>query len=78
MARDQFRVLQGGSSAPSAVAALVDPVAFQRMCLEAYEASQVARGFSPVTMDNWNATLERFLAACAGRRGRSLVRMWIG
>jgi hypothetical protein len=33
-------------------------------CLEGYEASQVARGFSQTTMDNWAGALERFLAAC--------------
>ena len=66
-------MLQGGSSAPSAVPALVDPVVFQRRCLEAYEASQVARGFSPVTMENWNATLERFLTAC-GRPAWEITR----
>jgi hypothetical protein len=42
----------------------VDPVAFHAACLEAYEASQVARGFSQTTMDNWAGVLERFLIAC--------------
>jgi integrase/recombinase XerD len=42
----------------------VDPAAFQTACLEAYEASQVARGFSQTTMDNGAGALERFLAAC--------------
>jgi integrase/recombinase XerD len=42
----------------------VDPVAFHAACLEAYEASQVARGFSQTTMDNWAGVLEWFLVAC--------------
>src|SRR5688572_4705584 len=73
VARDRFRVLPGGSSARSAAPTLVDPTAFQAACLEAYQASQAARGFSPVTMDNWNATLERFLAAC-GRPAWEITR----
>jgi integrase/recombinase XerD len=71
--RDRFRLLSGGSSARSAAPTLVDPTAFQAACLEAYQASQAARGFSPVTMDNWNATLERFLAAC-GRPAWEITR----
>ena len=41
-----------------------DPKAFQAGCIEAYQASQVARGFSPLTIGNGTGTLERFLAAC--------------
>jgi integrase/recombinase XerD len=42
----------------------VDPVEFQDVCLQAYEASQIARGFSQTSMDNGAGVLERFLAAC--------------
>ena len=44
--------------------AVADPEVFERGCLDAYEASQLARGFSPVTMENGAGVLERFLAAC--------------
>src|SRR5882762_6640385 len=59
------------SSAPAAPAA--DPVAFQDGCLLAFEASQVARGFSRNSMDNGAAVLERFLAAC-GRPAWDVTR----
>jgi integrase/recombinase XerD len=57
-------VLRGGSAATAVPRVAADPAAFQAACLEAYEASQVARGFSQTTMDNWAGALERFLAAC--------------
>ncbi len=60
----RLRVVSGGAAATARPSGISDPSAFQSLCLEAYEASQVARGFSPVTMENWNATLERFLTAC--------------
>lgn len=41
-----------------------DPDAYQAGCIEAYQASQVARGFSQLTIDNGTGTLERFLATC--------------
>lgn len=41
-----------------------DPLAYQARCIEAYQASQVARGFSPLTIGNGTGTLERFLNAC--------------
>ena len=41
-----------------------DPVAYQASCIEAYQASQTARGFSPLTIGNGTGTLERFLGAC--------------
>jgi site-specific recombinase XerD len=53
--------------------ATADPVTFQLACLEAYEASQVARGFSQTTIDNWAGVLERFLAAC-GRPAWEVTR----
>jgi site-specific recombinase XerD len=41
-----------------------DPLVYQASCIEAYQASQTARGFSPLTIGNGTGTLERFLAAC--------------
>lgn len=64
MARGQLRVLPGASPVTAPPKVAVDPVAFHAACLEAYEASQVARGFSQTTMDNWAGMLERFLVAC--------------
>ncbi len=52
------------ASAPAAVAAPPDPGAYQVRCIEDYQASQAARGFSTLTIDNGAAALERFLAAC--------------
>src|SRR5215510_11250450 len=50
-----------------------DPVAFQEECLRAFEASQVARGFSELTIGNGAGTLQRFLAAC-GRPAWEVTR----
>jgi site-specific recombinase XerD len=52
------------SASAAAVAAPPDPGAYQARCIEDYQASQTARGFSTLTIDNGTATLERFLAAC--------------
>jgi integrase/recombinase XerD len=52
------------SASATAVAAPPDPGAYQARCIEDYQASQTARGFSALTIDNGTATLERFLAAC--------------
>jgi integrase/recombinase XerD len=53
------------ASAPAtAVVAPSDPGAYQARCIEDYQSSQAARGFSTLTIDNGTATLERFLAAC--------------
>lgn len=53
------------ASAPTtAMPAPADPGAYQARCLEDYQSSQAARGFSTLTIDNGAATLERFLAAC--------------
>lgn len=41
-----------------------DPAAYQARCIEDYQTSQVARGFSTLTIDNGAGTLERFLSAC--------------
>jgi integrase/recombinase XerD len=61
----QFRVLPGGAGSSSVLADRPDPMAFHAACVEAYAASQVARGFSQTTMDNGAGVLDRFLAACA-------------
>jgi site-specific recombinase XerD len=49
---------------PARSGAPPDPQSYQAGCIEAYQASQVARGFSQLTIDNGTGTLERFLAAC--------------
>jgi integrase/recombinase XerD len=41
-----------------------EPLVYQASCIEAYQASQAARGFSPLTIGNGTGTLERFLDAC--------------
>ena len=41
-----------------------DPLVYQASCIEAYQASQTARGFSPLTIGNGTGVLERFLDAC--------------
>ena len=70
----QLRVLPGGSAAPpSALATAADPMTFHAACVEAYVASQVARGFSQTTMDNGAGVLERFLTAC-GRPAWEITR----
>lgn len=70
--RDGLRLVSGGAEV-SRVETAEDPTAFQDRCLEAYVVSQVARGFSPVTMDNGAGVLERFLAAC-GRPAWDVTR----
>jgi integrase/recombinase XerD len=70
----KLRVLPGGSAAHlSAVATAADPMTFHAACVEAYAASQVARGFSQTTMDNGAGVLERFLTAC-GRPAWEITR----
>jgi integrase/recombinase XerD len=39
-----------------------DPGAFQQACIDAFGGSQVAQGFSQITIDNGTGVLERFLA----------------
>ena len=39
-----------------------DPGVFQQECLDGFVASQVAQGFSQITIDNGTGVLERFLA----------------
>jgi integrase/recombinase XerD len=55
-----LRVVRGGAEAALVVAA--DPARFQVDCAEAFAASWVARGFSPVTVDSATSRLERVLA----------------
>jgi integrase/recombinase XerD len=52
------------SGRPGLPGPLPDADTYQVACIEAYQASQVARGFSPLTIGNGAGTLERFLAAC--------------
>lgn len=51
-----------GSLAAAREPATADPQRFQEECVEAYLASWVARGFSPVTIENDSGVLERMLA----------------
>ena len=54
-----------GAAAPAghpADEAQFDPLAFQARCLGGFTASQVARGFSPVTIEIDTGVLDRFLA----------------
>jgi integrase/recombinase XerD len=51
------------ASASAAVAAApLDPVAYQAQCIEDYQSSQAARGFSTLTIDNGTASGERMRA----------------
>lgn len=43
----------------------VDPLVYQAGCVDGFVASQVARGFSAVTIHNGTGVLERFLALAA-------------
>ena len=56
-----MRVIEG-SVAAAREPATADPQRFQEQCVEAYLASWVARGFSPVTIENDSGVLERMLA----------------
>jgi integrase/recombinase XerD len=74
VARIGLRVLPGGAGGAAASAGpAADPVSFQEECLRAFEVSQVARGFSQMTIGNAAGTLERFLAAC-GRPAWEITR----
>jgi site-specific recombinase XerD len=42
-----------------------DPGVFQQECIDAFVGSQVAQGFSQITIDNGTGVLERFLALAA-------------
>jgi integrase/recombinase XerD len=71
--RGGLRVVAGGAVAEAIDNASPDPAAFQEECLRAFEASQVARGFSGQTIVNGAATLQRFLDAC-GRPAWEVTR----
>ena len=73
MAGDGLRLVPGGVPGVAPGGPAADPVTFQDGCLLAFEASQVARGFSRNSMDNGAAVLERFLAAC-GRPAWDVTR----
>ena len=73
MAREGLRLVTGGAASTAPAAPAADPVAFQDGCLLAFEASQVARGFSQTSMDNGAGVLERFLTAC-GRPAWDVTR----
>ena len=72
MERVGLRVVAGGAAA-EAIEVPPDPAAFQEECLRAFEASQVARGFSELTIVNGAGTLQRFLDAC-GRPAWEVTR----
>jgi integrase/recombinase XerD len=73
MAGNGFRLVAGGAAVAVADGPAADPAEFQARCLLAFEASQVARGFSQTSMDNGSGVLERFLAAC-GRPAWDVTR----
>lgn len=58
-----LKVISGGSGALADGCVDLDPAQFQSECMEAYVASWVARGYSPVTIENATGLLDRVLAA---------------
>ena len=61
MDRPSLRVIPGAVVAVG-VGVAADPVAFQVGCVDQYWASCVARGFSPITIENNSGVLDRVLA----------------
>ena len=62
-----LRLVEGaGAAACGSPSAPPDPGAFQHAYVDAFVASQVAQGFSEITIENGTGVLERFLAL-AGR-----------
>jgi integrase/recombinase XerD len=59
--RPSLQVVRG-AAAPAVPGPALDPLGFQASCVGGFVASQVARGFSPVTIDNDTGVLDRFLA----------------
>jgi integrase/recombinase XerD len=57
----RLQLIQGQTVSPAVQP--MDPWQFQTRCVEAYVLSWVARGFSPVTVDNDTGVLERMLTA---------------
>ncbi len=72
MAGTRLRVVEGAGGLVGAEAAgrrddgparrAPDPGVFQQECIDAFVGSQVAQGFSQITIDNGTGVLERFLA----------------
>ena len=58
------------SAPPVLPGAPPDPLVYQASCIEAYQASQAARGFSPVTIGNGAGTLNGSSPRAAARPGR--------
>lgn len=63
MVVDGLRLVRGGAGPAAVIDALVDPVAFQDSCVEAFRVSQAVRGFARTSMENNAGVLDRFLAA---------------
>jgi site-specific recombinase XerD len=61
VAGPRLRVIDGRAIQPELLPS--DPLVFQATCVEAFVASWQARGFSPVTIENDTALLERMLTA---------------
>ena len=57
-------LVQGGAAPLPTLNTMVDPVAFQDSCVEAFRTSQAVRGFAPTSMENTAGVLDRFLSAC--------------
>jgi hypothetical protein len=69
VAREGLRLVTGGAASTAPAAPAADPAAFQDGCLLAFEASQVARGFSQASMDNGSGVLNGSWPRAAGRPG---------
>lgn len=69
MDRSELRLVGGDQGAVGVSGPAPDRWDYQAGCVEAFIASQVARGFSPVTIENGSGVLERLLRRAA-RRGR--------
>ncbi len=72
----RLRVLEGGAVLAGPVTR--DPWEFQALCVDALVASWRARGFSPVTIGNDSALLERALKALVHRRRARQVPRFCG
>ena len=62
--RPNLHCVEGTAALPIPVEFL-DPMVYQSSCVDGFVASQVARGFSPITIDNATGVLERFLSLAA-------------
>lgn len=61
---DRLRLVQSNAGPATVTDTLMDPVAFQDSCVEAFQTSQAVRGFAQTTMENTAGVLDRFLTAC--------------